>query len=37
MYASRDIAPGDFLRWKYNPTDGEAGIYNFKDEDFSRG
>jgi hypothetical protein len=37
MYASRDIAPGEFLRWKYNPTDGEAGIYNFKDEDFSRG
>ena len=30
MYAIFDIAAGDFLRWKYNPVDGEGGIYNFK-------
>jgi hypothetical protein len=30
MYAIYDIAAGDFLRWKYNPVDGEGGIYNFK-------
>jgi hypothetical protein len=30
MYAICDIAAGDFLRWKYSPEDGEAGIYTFK-------
>jgi hypothetical protein len=30
MYAMCNIQAGDFLRWKYSPTDGEAGIYNFK-------
>jgi hypothetical protein len=32
MYADGNIAAGDFLRWTYNPTDGEAGIYNFCEE-----
>jgi hypothetical protein len=30
MYAICNIAAGDFLRWKYSPEDGEAGIYTFK-------
>ena len=30
MYAICNIAAGDFLRWKYSPVDGEAGIYTFK-------
>jgi hypothetical protein len=39
MYATCDIAAGSFLRWKYNPTAGEGGVYTFNDEvnGFSRG
>ena len=32
MYASCDIAAGEFLRWKYSPVDGEGGVYSFKSE-----
>ena len=32
MYASCDIAAGEFLRWKYSPVDGEGGVYSFKVE-----
>ena len=39
MYAICNIAAGDFLRWKYDPTAGEGGVYTFNDEvsGFSRG
>ena len=30
MYASCDIAAGEFLRWNYSPVDGEGGVYSFK-------
>ena len=30
MFALRPIAAGEFLRWKYDPTAGQGGAYNFK-------